>query len=430
MMMGWRKMKSATEKQGVLSRLLKDRLGNFGMMTALLLPVLLGAGGISIDLTKMMMTKNRLQDASDSAALAAASALANDNMSIEDAKLLALEFLKTQMQSGGASPGDPDSADTGGQPEETNAYASSLVQIDETSTVGTGKSWVINVSANYDMPLNPLTRLLVKDKTTISASTTAESATESKSALSMFLVLDRSGSMSFKTGDIASRTVPCKNWIESNWLKPEVTATTPCYIRKIGALKSAVANLTTQLNTADPEMELVRTAAVSYNDQMQTETQLAWGTAGASTYVNALPTEPTGGTDSHAAFAKALDKLVPSDASDETEIPAHKDKNGQVPTKYIIFMTDGENTAYNGKSNDANGKRSDTETKASCDKARAAKVEVFTVAFMAPTRGQTLLKYCATTQSNYFEASNMTQLVAAFKAIGEKAVAAVARLTH
>ncbi|MCD2183064.1 vWA domain-containing protein [Rhizobium sp. GN54] len=401
------------------------------MMTALLLPVLLGAGGISIDLTKMMMTKNRLQDASDSAALAAASALANDNMSIEDAKLLALEFIKTQMQSGGASPGDPDSADTGGQQEEeTNAYASSLVQIDETSTVGTGKSWVINVSANYEMPLNPLTRLLVKDKTTISASTTAESATESKSALSMFLVLDRSGSMSFKTDDIASRKVPCKNWTEKNWQKPEVTAETPCYVRKIAALKSAVANLTTQLNTADPEMELVRTAAVSYNDRMQPETQLAWGTAGASAYVNALPTEPTGGTDSHAAFAKALDKLVPADASDETENPAHKDKNGQVPTKYIIFMTDGENTAYDGKSTDANGRKSDTETKASCDKARTAKVEVFTVAFMAPTRGQTLLKYCATTQANYFEADDMTQLVAAFKAIGEKAVAAVARLTH
>ncbi len=401
------------------------------MMTALLLPVLLGAGGISIDLTKMMMTKNRLQDASDSAALAAASALANDGMSIDDAKKLALEFLRTQMQNGGASSDeDPESPSQDGKEDEASGYTASQVNIDETSTVGTGKSWVINVSASYEMPLNPLTRLLVKDKTTINASTTAESATESKSALSMFLVLDRSGSMSFKTDEIASRKVPCKNWTESNWQKPEVKETTPCYVRKIAALKSAVANLTTQLNTADPENELVRTAAVSYNDQMQTETQLAWGTTGASTYVNALPTEPTGGTDSHAAFAKALDKLVPADSSKETEIPAHKDKNGQVPTKYIIFMTDGENTAYNGKSSDANGKKSDTETKASCDKARAAKVEVYTVAFMAPDRGQALLKYCATTEANYFEADDMTQLVAAFKAIGEKATAVVARLTH
>lgn len=400
------------------------------MMTALLLPVLLGAGGISIDLTKMMMTKNRLQDASDSAALAAASALANDGMSIDDAKKLALEFLRTQMQNGGASSDeDPESPSQDGKKDEASGYTASQVNIDETSTVGTGKSWVINVSASYEMPLNPLTRLLVKDKTTINASTTAESATESKSALSMFLVLDRSGSMSFKTDEIASRTVACKNWTESNWGQ-DIKATKPCYVRKIAALKAAVANLTTQLNTADPENELVRTAAVSYNDQMQTETQLAWGTTGASTYVNALPTEPTGGTDSHAAFAKALDKLVPADSSKETEIPAHKDKNGQVPTKYIVFMTDGANTAYNGKSSDANGNRSDTETKASCDKARAAKVEVYTVAFMAPDRGQALLKYCATTEANYFEADDMTQLVAAFKAIGEKATAVVARLTH
>jgi hypothetical protein len=48
---------------------------------------------------------------------------------------------------------------------------------------------------------------------------------------------------------------------------------------------------------------------------------------------------------------------------------------------------------------------------------------------MAPTRGQNLLKYCATTTSHYFQAENMAALVAAFKVIGERTSAVVSRLT-
>ena len=89
----------------------------------------------------------------------------------------------------------------------------------------------------------------------------------------------------------------------------------------------------------------------------------------------------------------------------------------------------GQNTAYNGTSNDSNSKKSDKETKAYCDLARTAKIQVYTVAFMAPTRGQELLKYCSTTTSHYYEAKDMAQLVAAFKTIGERAAGAYARLT-
>lgn len=415
-------MKTTTEQ---LSRLARDRRGNFAAMTAILLPVLLGAGGISIDVTKMIMTKTRLQDAADSAALAAASALANKGYTVEKAKLLAIQFLAAQMREGS------DLGDEVAKAKDAEITSGTSIDIREVATVGTGKTFVINMTARYSMDLNPLTRLLVKDKATLTASTSAESATESKNALSMFLVVDRSGSMSFKTNEIASKTEACQNYTESNWGEyPNLKTSKPCYTKKIGALKLAVASLATQLNTADPKKELVRTAAVSYNDNMQTETQFAWGSDGALAYVNALPSIPTGGTDSHAAFAKAFDKLVPSDSTKETENTAHKQKNGQMPTKYIVFMTDGDNTAYNGSSSSSNGKKSDTETRQYCDKARAAKVEVYTVAFMAPARGQSLLKYCATTEANYFEADDMGQLVSAFKAIGERATAVIARLTH
>jgi uncharacterized protein YegL len=123
----------------------------------------------------------------------------------------------------------------------------------------------------------------------------------------------------------------------------------------------------------------------------------------------------TGGTDSSDAMAKAYAKVI--DASEDT---AHKNKNGQTPSKFIVFMTDGDN----------NYTSADTATKATCDTAKAKGVEIFSVAFMAPTRGQALLQYCATDTSHYYDANNAAELVAAFKEIGEKATQASTRLLN
>jgi Flp pilus assembly protein TadG len=46
-------MTKNTERKTWVSRLLRDRGGNFGMMTALIFPVMLAAGGVAIDLTTM-----------------------------------------------------------------------------------------------------------------------------------------------------------------------------------------------------------------------------------------------------------------------------------------------------------------------------------------------------------------------------------------
>ena len=82
-------------------------------------------------------------------------------------------------------------------------------------------------------------------------------------------------------------------------------------------------------------------------------------------------------------------------------------------------MTDGDN----------NSTSDDTSTKATCTAAKEDGMEIYTVAFMAPTRGQNLLKECASSASHYFQAENMAALVAAFKVIGERTSAVVSRLT-
>ncbi len=108
----------------------------------------------------------------------------------------------------------------------------------------------------------------------------------------------------------------------------------------------------------------------------------------------------TGGTASGSAFKTAYQKVTAL-----TEDSAQAARNGQVPTKYIVFMTDGENNYAND----------DTVTKQWCDTAKASKVQIYSVAFMAPDRGQKLLKLLRLVLLALFEADEASDLVAAFK---------------
>jgi Flp pilus assembly protein TadG/uncharacterized protein YegL len=403
-------MTKYTQGQTAWSRLRKDRLGNFSMMTAIIFPVMLAAGGVAMDLTNMVMTKANLQDATDAAALAAASAMANDGFTAAQAKVVALNFLKSQM-SGGSVVKGAEAGKSGGE-DENDFDSKAVVNITETAMLGNGKSFKVEVKTDYTVQFNAFTRLLGTSSKVMSSKSTAESATESKNALSMFLVLDKSGSMAWITNEKDPVLKSCVNWTESNWGKNNVKATSPCYVSKMAALKLAVANLFTQLTIADPTGTYVRTAAIAYDSSSYTPTTFNWGVTAPLAYVNLLNAD--GGTASSAAFKTAYTNVKA--ASENT---AHKAKNGQVPTKYLVLMTDGDN----------NSTSDDTKTKATCDDARNDKIEVYSVAFMAPSRGQELLKYCATTSSHYFEAANMAALVAAFKTIGERASAVVSRLT-
>jgi Flp pilus assembly protein TadG/uncharacterized protein YegL len=398
----------------------RDRAGNFGIMTAIALPVLLASGGVAIDVANMMMTKNKLQDATDAAALAAASALAGQGVSHADAKLIALNFLKAQVSSTQSLDGSGETGEGAGDDDDISNKTS--IEITETAGLGNGKSFKVAIAFTRSVPLNPMTRLLGKQSADVSTESAAESSTEAKNALSMYLVLDRSGSMGENTSTVDSAnptyTYDCSYY--SGWKLVPKTCTAANYLKKIAALKLATADLLTQLTVADPTAQLVRMGAVSYNNTMQKQTDLTWGQTAALAYVNALIA--TGGTDSSQAFKLAYTKLA-SNAEDS----AHKNQNGQVPTKYIVFMTDGENNYYNNKSNNTS---SDVETKKYCDKARTENIEVYSVAFMAPSRGQALLKYCATSDKHYFPAENASELTSAFKYIGERASELTSRLTQ
>lgn len=387
-------------------------------MTAILAPVLLGAAGMAIQVGDMLISKQQLQEAADSAALATATALANGTIQTSQAEAFARNFVAGQMANYLQSGVDIKSA-TG-------------VTV-QTSTSGNSTSYQVTVSPAYDLTVNPLMQAVGFTTQHLSTSgTTIGGHSQTQGSISMYLALDKSGSMGEDTATVneedptESYTYDCNGHYnkKGKWIYDTCTGSRANYYTKIEALKMAAGNLFGQLSSADPNAQYVRTGAVSYDSLQYTPSALAWGTAGVSTYVNAL--QAGGGTNSSGAMSTAYSSLTAKNAAgNDAEDSAHKLKTGQTPKKYIVFMTDGDNN------DDSSGGRSyDTLTKATCDTAKSKGIEIYTIAFMAPEGGQALLHYCASDDSHYFQAEKMEDLLAAFKAIGAKASSQLTRLTN
>lgn len=382
-----------------LSRLRNDRYGNFGIISAVLLPVTIGAGALAVDITNAAMAKHQLQEASDAAALATASALADGKIDTTTASAFAKDFVAGQMAN---FIGD------------TTALRNATTATATKTTSSGGASYSVSVSSSYSMDLSGLAQVIGFKTTNIgAASETASGYSEKQGSVSIFLALDKSGSM----GDLTTTTYSYTCGRNNN-------KTCTGYYTKIEALKLAVGNLTAELDKADPTHIYSRTGAVAYDIKTYAETALAWGTSGVTTYVNALVA--ANGTNSSGAMNKAYTSLTAlNNAGNDNETALHQAKTQQTPKKYIVFMTDGDNN------NDPSGGRSyDTLTKDTCNTAKSKDIEIYTVAFMAPENGQALLKYCATDDNHYFKAESMSDLLSAFKEIGAKTSNQTTRLIN
>ena len=349
-----------------------EKGGNFALMAALVLPVALMAGSVALDTANAVSLKTRLQNAVDSAALATSTRLMTEgNLTVLDAKAFAEKFLNGQLL------------------EDQTAFAGLTIEptvsivpvIKDGSTI-----WKVSIVLDGTLITTPMSRLLGQEKMTIKVAGKSQSGVEaSKGALSMTLVLDKSGSMAW---DLDGQI-------------------------KITVLKTAVVGLLTQFELADPNEEYVRVGGVSYDTAIDKKQNLKWGTKYAGKFTDKLEAE--GGTDSTDAFKWAYEKVIDKKENDE-----HAKENGQVPTKYILFMTDGDN----------NFESADSSTKKLCDAAKKDNVVVYTVAFAAPPRGKELLSYCATSASHFFDAKNSAELIAAFEKIGQQTSKIVSRLTE
>lgn len=386
------------------NRLLRDRSGNFGIITAVLLPVLFGAAGLALDVSNIMVSKRNLQDATDAAALAAATSLARDPGATSDAaKELALTFFKGQIKH--LLPADA-----------VDEILKSTTASVTTTTSANGKRFDVTINSNYVMPLTPFMAIFGKTSSEVAASSSSSSGiSQTKSALSMMLVLDESGSMLANTGEkILPTTQSCMQYNSGG---SSIGEKAPCYVKKIDALKTAANLLLDQLDKADPKSKYVRTNAIAWNNTIKDIGTFSWGTK--STRTDVIDTMSAGGnTESYKPMNKAYELLSATNGGSENKIQS--DAGNTKLTKYIVFMTDGEN----------NNSSSDTKTLQVCTDAKSIGIKIYSIAFMAPTRGQTLLSQCASGSDFYFKAESMADLLSAFKAIGEEASAEKTLLTQ
>ncbi|PZU82667.1 MAG: hypothetical protein DI528_18975 [Shinella sp.] len=424
-------MTGSVKRDSAVRRFVADRNGNFGMMTAILLPVTLAIAGLAMDMTQVIQVKSALQDAADSAALSAASALASDStLTDEQAIERAKKFMAAQFANTDGSDNATNDSTLGNTFDELANETVAVVQR-TAGTNGGSNLYNVTISGHYDVPMNAFTRLLGRETMRVSVTSKAESTSETRSALSMYLALDRSGSMSFVTDTVNTSQTSCVNYTADNWAYKDIKSgqknyikpTKPCYVRKIDALKTAAGVLFNTLQDADPDSAGVRVGAVSYTDTTQSASAMAWGTTSAAAYVNALPSVPTGGTNATGAMKIAYDALK---AANTTEATAQAAKSNKKFQRYILLMTDGEMTGTSSSWNAS----IDGQVREYCTQAKTDGIKIFSVAFMAPDKGKSLLSYCASATDYYFEPDDMSTLVSAFREIGKKAADMTTRLTN
>ncbi|MET3615368.1 Flp pilus assembly protein TadG [Rhizobium aquaticum] len=391
-------------------RLARDMRGNFGILAALLIPVILAAVATSMDISKLLSDKGRLSSALDAASLATASALTNGDITTAQAQDFATRIASGQISS----------TMSDAQVKELKA---SLVASVTSQGSGSKKDYTVKVTGKFTSQLLAFSGFHALGNRTVSGSSTATSQAQTATAISLYLVVDESGSMAWPTEtEDKSKPNGCYQYPKKDWDKKVYYA--PCYVSKIASLKTAATALFDQMDmieASDATNSLVRAGVNSFSHQVEGQSDLDWGTKKSRTYVSNLPAKPMGGTD----MTEALDDANAA-LNSKTEAAAQAVKGNATFKKFIVLMTDGENTGESSEWKPA----LDAKTLNTCASARAAGVTIFTVAYMAPPNGETLLKSCAGEASNYYKATDMPSLIKAFNDIGGKVANQTTRMTN
>jgi Flp pilus assembly protein TadG len=414
-----------------LARLMKDRGGNFGIMTAILLPVLVGAAGVAIDVTNALQVKSQLQGIADGGALATASAMADKDMTASEAQAFATKFFLAQASQVTADPTETPAEKAAREAKLKNGISATASTT--SSSGGNAQTFDVGVKMSLDVPLTGLSNVLGLKTMKVSVNSWSQSGREGN-ALSMYLALDESGSMAWDTSTV-NPAQPTKRvakereeeyycsygWRQTCTRTVTYYVTETNYLSKMAPLKAATAGMFAELKKADPTGELIRMGADSYDDQTKAEQAIKWGTTAVATYVGNLPNVPDGGTDASGAMSNAFNALKTANATERREQANKKNTSFE---RFIVLMTDGEMT---GNSSDWNSV-SDKKVRNLCKQAKDDGIKVYTIAFMAPDRGKALLNYCASGEDYYYDPEDMTSLVQSFGDIARKAAKRVLAL--
>ena len=153
---------------------------------------------------------------------------------------------------------------------------------------------------------------------------------------------------------------------------------------KIDVLKDAVTILFEELeaNTRNPALldNSLRTGMSAYNTSLVSTQPVDWGFSHLDAPVGALIAD--GGTNSTPSLQGSYDRLL----DDRSFRQAHSSKfKVKDLREYVLFMTDGDNNEI----------IYDEDSRQLCETMRSEGIEIYSVAFSAPTKGELLLLDCA-----------------------------------
>jgi len=315
---------------GMFRTYLKDNNGQFAIMFSLFATVLVIGAIVAVDIARLVNTKTKIAAVTDAAALAGAQAFDQVNrISIVE------DFLNSN----------------GGQILPAAFASEPQIHFDD----DTGE---VSVFVDTTVEL-PFAKVLGGDNREVGYTSIAVYP-NSIDPLTIAFVLDVSGSMGEQTKD---------GQIKLNVLKQ--------------ATMELFAEIDSQIRNKESIDRYLRTGMSAFNDVLAAEQAMTWGFVDVESAVDGLVA--SGKTNSHIALANAHEQIKDDRGFRQTVDPTF---NLATLDEFVIFMTDGTNTA-------GTPEILDEDSYEVCLAMRDDGIAVYAVAFTAPERGQLLLIDCA-----------------------------------
>ncbi len=315
---------------------LDDTSGNFAIMASIFMGALILLGAATIEVSRMISMRAQMQDMADSAALAGAY-IAKNELGKREAHVRENILLNQ---------GDLD----GVNPSQT-ALINFNDDIEEVS---------VEIPVSFQ---SFFSGILGKDLLSVRAKSTVSYKTEKVDPVTIAFALDVSGSMGWGTVG---------------------TGNTATGASKIDVLKQSTKILFNELEAGTPNPDLlpdsIRTGMSAYNTALVDIQDMNWGWSHLEGAVDGLLAQ--GGTNSTPALDNAYKQIKDDRLFRKSNDPKF---NPSTHREYVIFMTDGDNNQIIW----------DEDTATTCNAMRNDGIEMFSIAFTAPEKGEVLLLDCA-----------------------------------
>lgn len=315
---------------GYIRQFCRDEHGNFALIFALAATLLVIGAMVAIDINQMVNAKTKVAAITDAAALAGAQAFDK-----ADRMQVVREYLDENSE--GYLP--------------STMITNPVIRFDDAA-----QEVHVSIDAHAELPFAKI--LGLADRGVAYKSVAAYP--DAIDPLTIAFALDISGSMGWSTADGQI---------------------------KIDTLKSASAQLfqiiEDKVKNPNSIDKYIRTGVSAFNSDLAVDQDMEWGFETTKTTIQSLTAG--GATNTFSALENAHKQIIDDRMARITDNPSF---NLSTLDEFVIFMTDGENTA-------GDPVFLDDESYETCIAMREDGIEVYAIAFTAPARGQMLLLDCA-----------------------------------